>query len=467
MNECTILVLGATGDLAKRKLIPALYRLIRDNKIQNFALIGAALEKVSVHEWMERAREFIPVIDEELWKILVRNAHYYAMNFDESAAYEQLAKIIADVEKKHELRGNRLAYLAVPSSMFCTITRGLGASNIVRRAGENGLLDGVWQRIVYEKPFGTDLQSAQEINACIHEFFSEKQIYRIDHYLTKELVGSILLLRFTNMFFEPLWNNKYIKEVQIVLSETLGLEGRGRYFDKYGMLKDVVQNHMMQLLSLVAMELPMELASKQIQDQKAAVLKQVHFDTGILGQYKAYHTEKDVARDSQTPTFAALKMSVDTPRWHNVPFYVKTGKRLDKNDVSIHILFKEVSCSFRKQCIYSSNHLTMQISPDASFSIQLNTKRPGYTYEVTPITLFFSHNYVFGTMTPEAYEVLLEQIILGEQSISVRFDEIEYAWSIIESVEKKQLPVYGYNQASKGPQELEEFNKKYGIRWLS
>lgn len=465
MNECTFIILGATGDLTKRKLIPAIYKLVQEKKLKKFAIVGAAIDDVSADEFIDRGRSFIPTVNYEIWEELKKVAYYQKIDFNKQKDFNTLRMRVEEIEKERGLSGNRMVYLATPSYFFCDITRYLGDSGLVKPADDNGMSNGVWHRIVYEKPFGVNLASACETNECITHFFSEKQIYRIDHYLTKELVGNILLVRFTNMLFEPLWNKQYIDHVQIVLSESIGLEGRGRYYDKYGVLKDIVQNHALQLLALVAMELPGELNARHIRDQKAALLQRVHADDGLLGQYIGYLREQDVASNSKTPTFSTLRFLVDTPRWQGVPFFVKAGKRLDKKNSSIHIQFKEVDCSLRDRCMYAANSLTIQIDPDASFSVQLNTKKPGATYDVTPIDLSFSHDYVFGTATPAAYEVILEQIIAGEQSISVRFDEIEYSWRIVEKIEQLGLPLYPYEPGSPGPLALQMFDKKYGIRW--
>lgn len=463
MNDCTFIIFGATGDLAKRKLIPALYKLLQDNKIDRLVVIGVARDHITAEQILERARAFIPLIDEDIWNRLRQAIYYYPLDVTAQQGFTALSDFITKKEREYSLSGNRLIYLAVPSQLFCPITHNLGKSGIISRLSEED--NKPWQRIVYEKPFGIDTQSAQEINDCIHTYVHEKQVYRIDHYLTKDLVSSILLVRFTNMFFEPLWNKKYIDHVQIILDESLGIESRGRYYDHYGVLKDVVQNHMMQLLSLVAMELPRELTAHDIRDEKARVLQHVRCDGGFFGQYQGYTQEKDVAPHSKTPTFAALRMEVNTPRWQGVPFYFKTGKCLDKKNSSIHIKFKEVECTLRERCLYTSNYLTIQVDPEATFSLQLNTKKPGSLYEVTPAVLKFSHNYVSETATPEAYEVLLEHIMIGEQSISVRFDEIEYAWKIIQQIESLSLSSYPYEQGSMGPTQLEEFTHKYGIRW--
>ncbi|MGB8468510.1 MAG: glucose-6-phosphate dehydrogenase [Candidatus Babeliales bacterium] len=466
MNECTFIILGATGDLAKRKLIPALYRLIHDHKIDRFIIVGAARDESSADGYINRAREHIRSVDDTVWRTLQKNSYYYQIDFTDQASFNRLTAFVSSLEKEYQLSGNRIVYLAVPSLLFCPITQALGVSKLVSKARNDGTIDGKqWHRIVYEKPFGLDELSAHEINQCINTHFDESQIYRIDHYLTKELVSSIVLVRFTNMIFEPLWNNQYIDEVQIIVDETVGMEGRGAYYDEYGVLKDVVQNHMLQLLSLVAMELPEDLDAHHIRNQKAATLQHIRFADGLLGQYRGYTSEKNVSPTSQTPTFAALKMFVDTPRWQGVPFYIKTGKCLEQKNSSIHIKFKEVPCRLRAQCIYSSNYLTIQIDPISSFSIQLNTKKPGEQFEVTPVQLAFNHDYTFGTATPEAYEILLEHIMAGEQSVSVRLDEIEYAWKIIDAIQGSELSVYKYMQASNGPQELLAFNQRNGIVW--
>lgn len=464
MNEVTFILLGATGDLAKRKLIPALYQLAYDKKIDKCLIVGAAREQLTGKECLERGKSFIKQVDEVIWEKLVAGAFYKAIDFSCQEDFVALADYVQQLEKSHNMPGNRLVYLATASFFFCPITEFLGKSGLVKRCQEQ---DPIWQSIIYEKPFGTDHQSAQAINECIARWFCESQVYRIDHYLTKELVSSLVLVRFTNIIFEPLWKNTYIDHVQIVATETLGLESRGRYYDLYGVLKDVVQNHIMQLLALTAMELPVRLDGDAIREQKTAILKKVRIDDGFLGQYAGYLQESDVAPHSTTPTFACLRFFIDTPRWQGVPFYVKVGKRLEKKNTAIHVVFKQVECTLQEQCSYNSDCLTIQIEPNASFSLQLNTKKPNTMFDILPVDLTFSHNYFFGTTTPEAYEILLEYIIKKDQSISIRFDEIEYSWRTIESIESKQLPLYEYVQLSEGPEHMKAFDKKHGIRWRS
>ena len=317
------------------------------------------------------------------------------------------------VEKKHALSGNRLAYLAAAAHFFCPITQHLGESGIVQRLHGDG---NQWHRIIYEKPFGKNLESAHEINACIAQWFKESQIYRVDHYLTKEVVSNIALLRFTNCVFEPLWNNRYIDQVQIILSETRGIENRGGYYDQYGALRDVVQNHMLELLALIAMEAPEKLTGDHIRNARTQVMEKISVVDGMLGQYESYTQEQQVAIDSKTETFVALHLRVNNPRWTGVPFYLKTGKSLDKYEVVIHLKFKQVDCLLTKNCPSESNWLTIKIAPDAIFLLNLNAKKPGRTDELMTVAMEFCHSCMFGEVTPDAYEVLIEEVFVGEQA---------------------------------------------------
>lgn len=466
MNETavTFIIFGASGDLAKRKLLPALYDLLANKRLDSCLIVGVAYDTISADTILERIRDFIPHLDEIVFKKLKNCFYYHQLNFTQSADYQLLHMRIQELEKQHGLPGNRMAYLAAPPQFFCAITENVGKAGIIKRSDDTGHVQGVWQRIVYEKPFGLDYASAHAINACILAQFNEHQVYRIDHYLTKAIVGTIALVRFTNVIFEPLWNNLYINNVQIILDESLGLEGRGHYYDKYGALNDVVQNHILQLLALIAMESPDRLTGDAIRDKKAEVLKRVRPVDGVLGQYAGYTKEKDVAPGSTTPTFALLRLMVDTPRWHGVPFYVRTGKNLEHKNSSIHITFKRVDCPLKRIGVCASNVLTISIAPEPYMSLELNIKKPGLGHEVMPVDMVFSHEKYFGPTTLQAYEVLLLEIMAGEQAVSVRFDEIEYSWNVIEKITKLNLPLYTYVSGSAGPQEVDEFIKKYGVQ---
>jgi glucose-6-phosphate 1-dehydrogenase len=398
-----------------------------------------------------------------VWDILKRNSIFISTDFNSPDDCVKLANHVSELEQKHDLNGNRLVYMAVSPHFFAQLTTMIGETHLLNRWNKES--DQPWQRIVFEKPFGLDSKSAHVINQAISEWFSEDQVFRIDHYLTKELVSNILMVRFANSMFEPLWNHTYIDHIQITMTESIGLEGRGNYYDDYGVLKDVVQNHMLQLLSLVTMETPTDFSSKEIRDKKSEVLSRVKVTDGILGQYDGYKKEKGVKPDSDTPTYALLRMEVDSPRWKGTPFYGKAGKKLDEKRTSIAIKFKDIVCPLLggKEC--PSNYFIIEIAPDATFSLGLNVKAIDSLNKLTQVKMDFCHSCIFGPMTPEAYEIIFEQILRGEQSISVRSDEIEYAWNIYETMIQQRMPLYSYQPGTKGPHESAEFLKKYHIRW--
>lgn len=463
MENVTIILFGATGDLSKRKIIPALYRLVEHGKLQNFTLVGAAFDDVTSDQMIDAAYSFVENGDEKIWNVLRKNSFYKKIDFTLSGDYQKLNTFVQECEHKQKLGsnlGSRLFYLATSASFFCPITHYCAQVGLLQRKNES---DAVWHRIVYEKPFGFDLPSAREINACIARTLNETQVYRIDHYLTKEIVSNIAMIRFTNCVLEPLWSNRYIDQVQIILSESGGIEGRGAYYDKAGALADVVQNHMLEMLALICMETPEKLTGDHIRAERVKVLQKVRFIDGILGQYEGYTSEKHVSENSRTDTYALLKLAVDTPRWSGVPFYLKTGKKLDKKETIIYIKFKQVDCLLTKGCPTDSNWLTIQIAPEAIFSLTLNAKVPGVIDQIMPVSMEFCHSCLYGLQTPEAYEVLLEEVMRGEQSISVRFDEIEYAWALIDTIIARKLPVYNYAQGSTGLEEEKQFNNKHGM----
>ena len=462
MKNVTIILFGATGDLSKRKIIPALYRFVAHEKLQNFVVVGAAFDDVSADRMIDGAKPFVENGNEKIWDILRKNSFYKKINFTESSDYQALHEFVQECERKKNNTGeqNRLFYLATSSSFFCPITQECAQVGLLQRKEARDIS---WHRIVYEKPFGHDLQSAQEINECIKNTINETQVYRIDHYLTKEVVSNIAMIRFTNCVLEPLWSNRYIDQVQIILSETVGIEDRGSFYDATGALRDVVQNHMLEMLALICMESPEKLTGDYIRAERVKVLEKVRFVDGILGQYDGYVAEKNIKPDSHTDTYASLKLAVDTPRWLGVPFYLKTGKRLDKKETVIHIKFKQVDCLLMRGCPTNSNWLTIQVSPEAIFLLTLNAKVPGQADQVMPVGMEFCHSCLYGLQTPEAYEVLIEEVMRGEQSISVRFDEIEYAWKLIDGIIAQKLPVYPYKQGSTGPQQEKQFDSKHGI----
>lgn len=464
MNECAFIIFGASGDLAKRKLFPALYHLFINNKINNFAIIGVAYDDVSIDSILDNSKKYIKEdVDQAAWLEFKKRVFYHQLNFSQAKDYDAVHRFVSDIEKQFALSGNRLLYLACAARFFCEITSHTAQSGLAKRLTGN---EPIWNRIVYEKPFGHDAKSAHEINECIKKSFNEIQIYRIDHYLTKELVSNIVLIRFANLVFEPLWNNRYIDSVQIILDEEIGLEGRGEYYDSYGALCDVVQNHMLELMALIAMEAPEKLTGEFIRDERAKALQKIRFVDVLLGQYEGYKEEKGVSKDSKMDTFAAIYLKIDNPRWAGVPFYLKTGKFLKKKETVIHIKFKKVDCLLIKNCPNESNYLTIRLYPDESFIVTLNVKKPD-SQELVPIAMEYCHSCLFGVKMTSAYEVLIDEIMRGEQSVSVRFDEIEYAWKLIDAIKAERWPLCYYQKGSKGPQEVEEFAKKHGIRWRS
>lgn len=463
MNECTIIIFGATGDLTKRKLLPALYRLVHAKKLSsNFLIVGIAREEATSDDILKNAEPFIENPESTYLEQIRSRFIYEKADVTQLEDFVRLKSVIESYEKKYNLPGKRIFYCATAAAFFCDITAHLAASGLAHACAKQ---DHAWHRIVYEKPFGHDLASARKINQCIESSFNEHQIYRIDHYLMKEIVGNIALVRFTNCVLEPLWNNRYIDAVQIILSETVGVETRGMYYDRYGAVADVMQNHMLEILALLAMESPEKLTGEYIRSERANVLAKVKAIDALLGQYDGYTQEPHVPPSSQTETFAVALLRIDNPRWAGVPFYLKTGKQLDKKETIIHIKFKQVECLLTKQCPSESNYLTIQINPEAVMSLRLNVKKPGSANEVVPVSMEFSHTKFMGTITAQAYEILFEEIMRGEESISVRFDEIESAWNIVDHLRSLRPPLYPYRKGSTGPTQADAWALKHGMRW--
>jgi glucose-6-phosphate 1-dehydrogenase len=462
-EECTFVILGATGDLSKRKLIPAIYKLIEDNKLCNFVIVGIALSVITKQELLDNVKPFIPACKDDVFEKLAQSFCYYQMDFKDSHAYDKLEKLLRTLEQERNLAGNRIFHFATMPEHFIVITQNFVKYGIVKKKIDEKQTS-PWSRVVYEKPFGYDLKSSRKINHYLAQVFDEHQVFRIDHYLGKELVANIALTRFTNRVFEPLWNNKHIDSVQIVLSEKIGIEGRGSYYDEYGAIKDMVQSHMLQLLALTAMEAPKSLSAQYLRDAKAAVLKKIKVEKVIVGQYEGYDQEKNVSLRSQTETFVALKLSINNKRWKGVPFYLKTGKRLDQKTSSVHLQFKMVECLLAS-CPAKPNALTIQIQPDEGIYLELNAKTVAVAHEVSPVTMEFCHSSLLGLNTPKAYEVLLSDVIKGDQSAFVRADEIDFSWKIVKQIEKLRGPLLPYKQGTKGPEGLTQFDEERRVIW--
>jgi glucose-6-phosphate 1-dehydrogenase len=457
----TFVIMGATGDLAKLKLIPAIYMLLKLNTVARLSLVGVARSDVTMQSILDEAKKSIKNLDEAVWDKLCQSAYYQRLDFDNLKDFESLRDKIKEIEQKENLSGNRLFYLATLPEHFEAATINLAKVGLVNCRDDKS------ERVLYEKPFGNSLRAAKKINKTIDKVFLEENVYRVDHYLGKELVGNIALLRFTNRILEPLWNNKNIDSIQIIAAEDFGIKNRGNYFDKYGAIKDMLQNHILQMLSLVAMESPKFLSGEYLRDEKVKVLKKTKVTDILIGQYDGYVNEKGVNPDSQTETFFAAKLEVNNKRWKGVPFFVRAGKNLNKKETVIHIRFKAVNCLLAKSCPADNNYLTIRIQPNEGFSFELNSKSLRKGFEVETVDMDYCHSCVHNVNTPEAYEVLLEQAVAGEHALFVRNDEVELAWKIVDKIKRKDLVVYKYPVGSSGPKELEDWNKKNNIIWKS
>jgi glucose-6-phosphate 1-dehydrogenase len=461
-KSAVFIIFGATGDLSKRKIIPAIYQLLKDKFLKNFAILGLSFDDTTAKETLSKSRKFIKNIDEQKWQKLGEVYHYLQMDFHDTAKYSILHQTIKNIEDKHNLSGNRLFYLATMPNHFSDISNYLAKNDIAYKCTFPE--EKPWYRVVYEKPFGNSLASSQKMNAAIKKVFCESQIFCIDHYLGKELIGNIALSRFTNKVLEPLWNRDHIDEVQIVLSETIGIEERGVFYDRYGVTKDMLQSHMLQMLALIAMEQPKKLTAQDIRNEKVKVLEKTMVKGVVKGQYEGYRQEKNVSPQSTTDTFVAAQLNINNERWRGVPFYLKTGKFLDKKETSIYIKFKKVDCLLTA-CPSLSNYLAFKISPNQGLYLGLNSKIPGTMKEVTPVKMEFCHNCLFGPNTPEAYETLLSDVITGDQSAFVRSDEIELSWKITEEVESIAQRLFPYKKGSSGLKEESKIAKNKIISW--
>jgi len=426
MNDVTFIILGATGDLTKKKLIPAIYNIVKNKKVDNYTVVGVARAPMLKCKILDGAKKYIKRADKKIFNEMESKCEYFQGDFYDDDRWQEFSTFLKEVEKKNNT-SKRIFYLATLPSHFEVIAKKLGKHKLVKSNS----------KVIFEKPFGEDLKSAKSINRQLKKVFKEKQIYRIDHYLGKELVQNVSTLRFTNEILEPTWNNKHIANVQIVLSENIGVADRANFYDKYGVVKDVIQNHALQLLALTAMEEPKKLNAKFIRDNKVKVLKNTKIKNYILGQYKDYEVSK-----SKTPTFAAIELRINNNRWKGVPFYILAGKNLKQKLTTINIEYKNSACKLLEGvCNFSPNHLTIEVQPKEGFHVHLNTKIPR-KMQTMPVKMDFCHECEFGMNTPEAYENLIIDVIKGDQSVFIRTDEIEEQWKIVEKIKPTKLFKY-------------------------
>jgi len=451
-EPCVMVIFGATGDLTKRKLFPALYNLAKDDFLPHaFSIIGVGRQEMSSEEFRAQMighlREFIPNgPDEKVVKWFEERVYYTGGDFDnDKKLFADLKTLIGEVSATHQIPGNYFYYLATPPSLF---------ANVTHKIVENGLgkeEDGNWRRFIYEKPFGHDLESAQKLNADLLRTVKEKQIYRIDHYLGKETVQNILVFRFGNSIFEPIWNRNYIDHVQITVAEKLGVEQRGGYYDTAGALRDMIPNHILQLVTLTAMEPPVSFEADSVRDEQAKILQAVQpFEPGdvlkhaVRGQYgegtvdgkkvPGYRTEDKVDPNSNTETFAAFKLSLDNWRWADVPFYIRTGKRMQTRHSSIVIQFKKAPFTlFRDTPVerLTTNRIVIHIQPDEGITLHFGAKIPGPIVNVGAVDMDFDYLDHFGEQVSTGYERLLYDCMIGDATLFQRADMVEAGWRIV------------------------------------
>ncbi len=493
-QPCAMVIFGASGDLTERKLVPALYYLSRAKLLPDgFSVIGCAKTQYNNDSFRAKMQEGVKKYlnvsssDNPILDAFTRDIHYIADDFGDPAAYGQLKDLLDKLDRERGTGGNRLFYLATPPSFFPIIVNHLGAVGLAqpKELGKN------WTHIVIEKPFGRDLDSARELNRIVTSVFKEDQIYRIDHYLGKETVQNLLVFRFGNGIFEPFWNRRYIDHVQITVAEEIGVENRGAYYEEAGLVRDMIQNHVLSLLSLIAMEPPAIFNATAVRDEKSKVMRAVRpidldhlAEAAVRGQYvegwcngermPAYRSEPKVSPQSTTETFAALKLYIDNWRWADVPFYVRSGKRLPKrvSEINIrfrpapHLLFKGTSTTEIR-----GNHLSIHIQPNEGMSLRFNAKIPATTMQIRPVTMEFRYEDAFGHAVPTtAYETLLLDCMVGDSMLFTRADFVDLAWELITPLldrwqEDGRKGMSFYEAGTWGPPEADAFIDRDGRKW--
>lgn len=496
-SPCVLVIFGASGDLAKLKLLPAVYEMAREKLLpKNFALVGYSRTEMSDDDFRARFKEAVTAnarskktgIDEAIINELLPRVYYRHGEYGSAGDFDRLKGFLEELDKKHNTNGSRLFYLSTPPTVFLPIVQCLGDRKLTTRGAAEG---GCWQRVIIEKPFGRDLKSAQELNTLLLEHLRENQIYRIDHYLGKETVQNLMVMRFANAIFEPVWNYKYIDHVQITVAESVSADDRGGYYDKAGALRDMVQNHIFQLMALIAMEPPSALDAQAVRDEKVKVYRSIRpmgraliEDNAIRGQYSAgtfgnnkktegYLKAKDVSPSSRTETFAALKFYIDNWRWSGMPFYLRTGKCMPEKVSEVVVRFRSPPLTlFQKQCESPvfPNDLIIKVAPEEGISLRLNGKVPGGTMNIKSVAMDMFYKSTFHAEAPEAYERLIFDAICGDQTLFIRGDEAEAAWAVIDPIEQgwaqSTKPPEQYAPGTWGPKSAMELIELDGRRWL-
>ncbi|MFI5288691.1 MAG: glucose-6-phosphate dehydrogenase [Polyangia bacterium] len=491
---CAMVIFGASGDLTKRKLIPSLYSLARDRLLpSSFSVVGVARRDIGNDAFRDQMRQSCDEfarrrpVEEALWKSFSQGLFYSAGTFEDPKTYERLKKLLAELDDQRGTHGNRVFYLSTPPSEYAVIIRQLGAAGLINR--DKG---GPFTRVIIEKPFGRDLASAQALNREVHETLREDQTYRIDHYLGKETVQNILVFRFANALWEPLWNGKYVDHVQLTVAESIGVEGRGGYYETAGVVRDMVQNHMFQFLCLMAMEPPVAFEADAVRDEKLKVLRSLRplpekpkelSELVVRGQYGpgsvagqariGYREETGVKPDSNIETYVAMKLHIDNWRWAGVPFYLRAGKSLPKRVTEIAIHFKKAPHTLfpsTDRLASEPNVLSIRIQPDEGIALKFFSKVPGPTMDVLPVPMEFRYGTSFGAEPPEAYERLVLDCLLGDGTLFTRGDEVEASWRYIDRIEEAWAaapePAFpNYAAGSWGPTAADELLECDGRSW--
>ncbi len=489
-GPCVMVIFGATGDLTARKLFPALYNLAKSNMLsREFAVVGVGRNDYSTEQFRQVMGEKLQgfatgTVEAELRDWLLQRVYYVGGDFKDPQLYAGLTKSLTEVDKNHDTQGNYFFYLATSPVFFGDIVDRLGAADLACEK------DGHWRRVVFEKPFGGDLESAKSLNRQVRKTLTEGQIFRIDHYLGKETVQNILVFRFSNGIFEPVWNRRYIDHIQITVAETVGVEKRGGYFDMAGTLRDMLPNHLFQLVSLTTMEPPISFSPDAVHDEQSKILKAIQpfgaedvLHNAVRGQYgdgamknervPGYRSEEGVPPESKTETFVALKLMIDNWRWADVPIYLRTGKRLATRHTEIAIQFKRAPfVLFRETTVnkLEANQLVIHIAPDEGISLRFGAKIPGAQMKVGSVEMDFNYADYFGTSANTGYEVLLYDGIMGDQTLYQRADMVEAGWSVVDPILDvwKALPVRNfpnYAAGSWGPKEADDIITRDGRAW--
>ncbi len=486
---CVVVIFGAAGDLTKRKLVPALYNLAVSRLLPaGFSVVGVGRATLTDEAFRASQRESLAKfsrrkpVDEVVWNDFAQGMSFVAGTFEDPATFTALRERLDELDRARGTRGNRVFYLSTPPSVFGTIVDGLAQAGLVADPKDASR----FTRVVCEKPHGTDLASSRALDAEMHRALSERQIYRIDHYLGKEAVQNLLAFRFANSIFEPLWNRRHIDHVQVTVAEDIGVEGRGRFYETAGALRDIVQNHLMQLVTLFAMEPPSDFNADAVRDEKVKVLRALRELTPeavarqtVRGQYTAggvageavpgYREEPDVSPTSHTETFFAMRLDVDNWRWGDVPFYVRAGKRLAKKVTDISVHFKPVPHRLFPNLPRENNVLALRIQPDEGISLRFTAKVPGAHDLFRPVAMDFRYGATFGGAGPEAYERLLLDVMLGDATLFTRADEVDESWvyftPVLEAWASEREGPVGYRAGTWGPDEADALIARDGRRW--